>query len=869
VGRVEHAVSRYDRHVELLERKREWDTLDSVLAAAASGAGAMVFIAGEAGIGKTRLVAEWSAAIAHEARIAWGACDDLITPIVLGPFHEIAREVGFGAELLLDTEDRAASYGELLAALDVGIRPTVTVVEDAHWADAASLDLLKYLGRRIGRARVVFVVTFRSDEVGPAHPLRHVMGDLPPDAVVRMTLHPLSQAAVGRLARSAARSEDELYALTGGNPFLLTEFLAAPTAVVPATVADAVFARMGRLSKAARRVAETVSAVPGRCERWLLDAPAAIDECKRQGLLEIGPRAVWYRHELSRRAVENSLDPAYLRVLHGRILAALADAGVDPARLVHHAERAADVTALTRYAPEAARRARSAAAHREAYTHYGRVMPHLDGFAPAEQVALLSEYTAECYFVDDQDRAVEAAEHALELYRQLDDQRGEGAMLRWISRVHWWTGRRDEAMASGSEAIAVLESIDPSAELAMAYSNLAQLHMLAHEGGPAIEWATRAIEVARRVGDRAAEAHALNNLGSALIRTGDESGWEPLEESLSLSLAEGLDEHAARAFSNLGWTLLDIRDYVGAAKVLERGIAFTSNREIHGDLYYMIAERARMLFETGHWSEAETEARWVINRPRTPGITTLPALTTLARLQVRRGDAEAAELLDQAWEQALETGELQRMGPLAIGRAEYAWLRDDPTGVAAAIAPVLDGSSAAPQPWVTDEIWFWQWRAEGRAEVGDVVAEPYALQMAGDWQGAAGAWGRIGCPYEEACALSDGDEGALTASLAIFDRLGARPAASRVRRRLHDIGASGIPRGPRPATLRHPVGLTQRQHEVLELIAAGSSNAEIADRLYISAKTVEHHVSAILAKLEVPSRRDAVERARDLGVLVP
>ncbi len=857
----------YHRGVELLERDRPMAELDEVLAAAASGHGSLVIVGGEAGIGKTRLLTDWTARAAERARIAWGACDDLSTPIVLGPIHDIARDLRWDIAALRDREHRAAAYASLLEAVASGLRPTVAVIEDVHWADDATLDLLTYLGRRIQRVSVVIVITYRSDEVGPDHPLRRLFGDVPPDAVERIGLTPLSAGAVAQLAGSPGRGT-EVYTLTGGNPFLVTEFLTAPgTGVVPATVADAVLSRMSRLGAEAHGVAESVSIVPGRCERTLLgEADDSIEECRRQGLVEADTDTVWFRHELIRRAVEDSLDPARRRRLHQAMVAALSEVEADPARLVHHAERADDAEALVRFAPLAARGARAAAAHREAYSHYGRLLPHLGRFAESVRVELLSEYTAECYFVDDQQRAIRAAERALDLYRQMGDRRGEGAMLRWISRVHWWRGERDLARESGTHAVSALESIPPSAELAMAYSNLAQLHMLAHEADPAIRWAQRAIEVARLVGDSSAEAHALNNLGSALIRIGDESGWPLLRESLDLSLGEGLDEHAARAFSNLGWTLIDVRDYAAADELLERGIAFTSSREIHGDLYYMRAERARVRFETGKWAEAEEEARWVQARPHAPGITTLPALTTLARVKTRRGDDDAADLLDTAWVQALATGELQRMGPVAVGRAEHAWLRNDPAGIARAISPILAEAYGSPQPWVTDEIAFWHWRSGGSVSV-PVTAKPYVLQIQGQWEAAAEAWHRIGCPYEEACALGEGDARSIAAGLAIFDRLGAKPAAAILRRRLRSLGVTTVPRGPRPSTRRHPAGLTERQHQVLELIASGLSNAEVADRLYVSPKTVEHHVSAILTKLGVASRSEAAERARALGLL--
>ena len=863
--------------MELLERADELAALDAALSTASAGRGSVVLVSGEAGIGKTRLVTEWANRIADGARVVWGACDDLVTPVVLGPFRDIASELRHGLDDSLAHEPThpATAYAAMLDALSAGLRPTVAVVEDVHWADAASLDLLKFLGRRITRRPVVVIATYRDDEVGPDHPLRLVIGDIPSDAVHRIPLTPLSEAAVARLAGGTDRPAAEVYELTRGNPFLVTEFLATPGTDVPATIRDAVFARLGRLTPEARTIVEMASVVPGRCERWLLGEGgpalrAAIAECRGQGLLEVGPDTVWFRHELTRRAVADALDPALARDLHRRVASLLADRDADPARIVHHADRGGDVDALITFGPLAARLARAAAAHREAYAHYSRLWPHLERVPPPERAVLLSEFTAECYYVDDQSTAIEAAEQALELYRRLGDRRGEGAMLRWISRVHWWTGDRGAALTAGTEAVAVLETLPATPELAMAYSNLAQVHMLAHEAEPAKRWASRAIETARQVADKAAESHALNNLGSTLVRAGDEAGWGLLRESLDLALGAQLDEHAARAFSNLAWTVLDIRDYAEASRLLERGVAFTTDREIHGDLYYMRAERARLAFETGRWTDAEREATWVLERPKAPGITTLPALITIARVKVRRGDPDAADLLADTHAQAAATGELQRIGPVAVGMAELAWLRDDQPGVEAAIDPVYRRAAESPQPWVSDEFAFWKWRGGApRESLFELAAAPYRLQIAGDWEAAAAAWADVGCPYEEAEALADGGSPeAMLAALEIFDTLGAAPAAARIRRRLRDAGVAGVPRGPRATTRANPGGLTARQVEVLRLVAEGLTNVEIAARLFVSPKTVDHHVSALLGKLNASSRTEAVAAARRIGVPV-
>jgi DNA-binding CsgD family transcriptional regulator/tetratricopeptide (TPR) repeat protein len=402
----------------------------------------------------------------------------------------------------------------------------------------------------------------------------------------------------------------------------------------------------------------------------------------------------------------------------------------------------------------------------------------------------------------------------------------------------------------------------------MAYSNLAQVFMLAQQAESAEDWAAKAIAVARELGDQSTLAHALNNLGSTRLRLGDLGGYALLEESLEISVRERFDDHAGRAYANLVWTALDYRQYAEAERNIEEGLAYANKRELAGSIYYITAERARMGFERGHWNQAEIDARWVLGRPKEPGITTMPALAVLARLQVRRGDAEVDRTLEEAWDLAGRTGELQRIAPVAVAMAELAWLRDDLQGIESAINDAYQLGLAAKQPWITDELAFWMWRAADAVEVPLNSETPYSLQMVGNWRQAAEAWARLGCPYEQAVALMDSeDPSRLLEALEILDGLGAAPAASKLRRELRMMGVQGVRRGPRKQTRSHPAGLTVRQVEVLELVAQGFTNADIAERLFVSPKTVDHHVSALLMKLEVSSRQEAAAVAEERGLV--
>src|SRR6204780_915384 len=325
--------------MELLERDRYLADLTAWFGAAAEREGCIALLRGEAGIGKTVLLQEF-AKRQRETRVLWGACDALFTPRPLAPLHDIARQTK-GA--LLTAVNSGASRDEIFsAALDQLEREKALVVfEDMHWADEATLDLLMYLGRRIHRTRAMLAVTYRDDEVGPRHPLRYVIGDLPRASVHRMSLPPLSESAVAQLACRAERPSKGLHTLTGGNPLFVTEVLAAAADTVPSTVRDAVLARAIRLSPAAREIAELVCVVPRKAELWLLEQAAGLDEAGIEGCLSIGmvrheDGSLAYRHELVRRAIEDSLSQTRLRSLHAQVLAVLeARPNVPAARVAH------------------------------------------------------------------------------------------------------------------------------------------------------------------------------------------------------------------------------------------------------------------------------------------------------------------------------------------------------------------------------------------------------------------------------------------------------------------------------------------------------------------------------------------------------
>ena len=586
-------------------------------------------------------------------------------------------------------------------------------------------------------------------------------------------------------------------------------------------------------------------------------------------MLQCEGDVIAFRHELARLAIEDSIALPRRQSLHKLVLKALLDRGSDRhlARIVHHAAQAGDSAAVLKYAPVAARQAAALNAHRESASHYQTALQYADRLAPEERAGLFENLSYQCYLTDQGEESLQARREALEIWKQMDNHLRHGDNLRWMSRLNWFLGRRLEAERYSSEAVKILESLPPGPELAMAYSSRAQLYMLADESQQAVLWGSRAIKLAEKFGATETLVHALNNVGTAELLAHNEQGRIKLEESLRLALVNDFQEHAARAFTNLASSTVRFRDYRLAMRYLNNGIAYTTEHDIDAFKLYMTAWRARAHFEQGDWDSAADDAALALRHYRVSDITKISALAVLGHLRVRRGDPDAARVLTEARDMAMQTRELQRIAPVASPRAESAWLKGDLEQLMGEARFVLELAEGRDDPWLQGEFAFWMWRAGGAPATRERIAAPYAFQISGDWRAAAEAWREIGCPYEEAMALADGDESALRAALEILERLGAGPAAEKLRQSLRATGVRGIPRGPRPSTKVNPAGLTNRQIEVLALLADGLSNAEIADRLFISPKTVNHHVSAILAKLDARTRAEAVSVALHSGLI--
>ncbi len=856
----------------LREREDQLEVAARYLEEAAAGHGRLAYVAGEAGIGKTSYVAQVLEDAAGSARRVVGGCDGSSTPAPLGALVEMLP--GLPEDVWPPGASRQEVFSRLMAVLrdPPGHRPYLLVVEDAHWADEATLDLVRHVARRVHDCRALVLVTYRPEDAA-ANGLRLLLGETAAArGTRRIDLPALTPAAVDALAADHARDHPgavatdamRLFEVTGGNAFFVTEVLSADTAdtaEVPDTVRDAVLARVSRLDEPAQRALEVVALAGARARVDLLAELLAtglteIDEPLRRGLVREVDGEILFRHELARLAVAGEI-PVGRRVhLHRRLLAALEARGADPAVLAHHAEGAGLADAVLRHAPVAAARAAELGAHQEAVRQYRRALRHADRLEAPARAELFWALGYECYLTERIDRAIDCTRQALEIWEASGERLRVGDAWRCLSRLSWFAGRGEEAERQAEAAIDLLDG-SPSVELAMAYSNRTQLRMLSSDLAGTRTWGASTLEVLDQLPDgpgrHEVRVHALNNLGTMEVTAGDlATGQGLLLESLEGARTAGLHEHAARAYCNLASAAVVQRRHGEARRYLDEGIEYCADRDLDSWTVYLEGIRCRFLLDRGDAPAAQALAESVLDRDDLAAIDAIEPVLVLAHVHARRGDPRTAEFLTRADELAGGMQEVQRVAPTAAARSEAAWIAGDPAVSVTAAAEAWPAALRADCPWNRGVVATWL--SPDVAVPTTSLAPPYAAEREGRWEEAAVMWERLGCPFDRAMALArSGSREGLTAAVRGFDRLGADAAAARARVMLRTAGWPA-PRPPRGTP--HAQGLTPRELEVLALVSEGLTDAGIAERLLISRRTAEHHVASILAKVGVGSRRE-------------
>ncbi|MGH3509936.1 MAG: AAA family ATPase [Nocardioidaceae bacterium] len=854
----------------LLERNAPLASLAEYAEEARNGSGRLVLVAGEAGVGKSALLEEFQGELPASEWL-WGACDGLFTPRPLAPLLDIAERMG--GELWRvcgEGAPRDDLFAALLRQVSAAETLSVLVIEDVHWADEATLDLVRFLGRRIRDANVLVLVTYRDDALAPTEPLRVALGELSSQRTTRRVVLPaLTEDAVSVLAEGSQIPAAELHQLTGGNPFFVTEVLRSSGGTIPTSARDAVLSRVAIVSEPARHTLEMAALDGTRVDSPLMAAAGAdvrlLDELVSAGLLRGEGGELRFSHELARLAVESTVAPHRQVTGHRAILDALITGGCrDDARLAYHAEEAGASDLVAAFATRAGRHAATLGAHREAAAQFERALRYADDQNPAAVAELLDELADELTVVDRWPESAEARQSALDLWHGIGDRRREGEDLRRLSTVMWRLCRGAEHLAALKGSIDLLEPLGDNPELARGYSAYAFV-LWASDPAAGEAMLLRASEMADALDDPSLRSDVLNNRAAAEFNR-DQDWTQMMDQALRLALEADAPPQAGRAYANAYTFYIAQFRYAEGERYWHDGIEYCDERDISTFSTCLRGHRAIALLDLGRWDEAAALARLVLATEASP-VNLLTSQVTLGLVGARRGESEGVAHLEDAVRAADSLDEADWVALTRRARAEARWLGGDLEGA----ATDLDRARSMISALESDEdaaVAVWERRLDGEGRTIGPVAEPFASQLAGHHEVAAKRWAELGCGYHAALAWYDAgtDEG-LREGLRRFEELGATAPAAMTRRRMRDLGLRSIPSGTRTSTKSHPRGLTVRENEVLALLCEGLTNEEIGARLFISAKTVDHHVSAVLGKLEVPSRRRAADEARRMGLV--
>ena len=861
-------------HSTLLERDEPRSHLEAALKSARLGRGRVVSIEGEAGIGKTSLALSFVDAHRHDARVFAGGCEHLATPEPLGPLRDIARDSQ--GRFSVAATSQLTTFEALQRLLIAGREPGLLLVEDIHWADDPTLDLFRYLGRRIRHAPVLVVTTFRNDEAQAR--LAALWADMPRDCRERIELQPLSPSAVSLLADRSGRTARDVYEVTGGNPFHVTEFLATESTAVPHSVRDATLARTSRLSSRARRTLDCASIFPRQIDQEMLRAisddkdHAGVEECMKVGMLHASGDSLAFRHELARRAVQDAISPLRRRELHATALSLLKSrSNVRAAQIAHHAQQAGAAADVSKYSLLAADEADALGAYRESVAHLSRALEHSPNLSNAGRADLLERQAQTGEQCGEFEIATAAIREAIDARKRAGDIVGLGNALRISARVHWQMGQTDVAEQLSMEAVEVMRDHQESWQYAMALSGQSQLDMLADRDELAIPRAKEAMARAEVLGRSDIYIHALTNLTATYTLADAGDGAALSLEAIAEARRRGVPDHLPRLYCNLLFMKAFDRKYDRFFELCDEGVAAAAARDNAPLECYLHGLRALVMLDSGRLQEALTEAEFVLHGPYPRYTGRFTAAIAVAKARLRMGLPDEGALDEQ---RAMPTArrDIMRRGPIAVADAEALWLGLPRAG---AFEQLLESFEFAcrtkGQRWNRCEIALWLAMLGEQARIPEEVLralpEPHRSHVKGQWREAARGWSDLNCPYEQALALSMGDEPAQREALTILDRIGAAAAAARVRKQMRSLGARAVPRGPIAETRANPAGLTRRQAQVLGLIIEGLTNAQIAARLSLSPKTAEHHVAAVLARLGARNRVEAADAARQRGLL--
>ena len=595
------------------------------------------------------------------------------------------------------------------------------------------------------------------------------------------------------MAVDSERDAAEVFDASGGNPLFVTELIATPPGRLPRSIKDAVVGRLGELSPEDVEVVRAISVVPVRIERQLVellcgDCDASLVAAEQRGILTGDASHVWFRHELVRHAVEDTLASSEAVRLHRRLASHLHERGEDPARVVHHAVRCNDIDLLIEAGPVAARQAVAAGAHRQAVQHLDAVLGQCGRLTPAERAELLTLRTHSLYLLNRFDASFSSSTEAVEAAAGLEDPEARARALMGHGRTALWAVGPDASCRTIQQALDALgEDGDAElratahADMARALGELVTIGSVAQGNPLAADHAERALALADQLGQRDLRGYALMYRGSERLATGDTAGSRELDEAIAILSASARTDFAVRACVNAAGAAYRSGRFDVAERYVEQGLQLAKGTEFFSGEYRLSLTRAAVRVSRGRWPEAEAELRALLTAGGEPGIMEPLARCLLARILGRQGHHdEARDLATTAYAVAGHTDEARLLGPIAIADVETRWLAGDDTNLADVARRPLTLAVATGNHTIAAELSrYLRWAGLDTPDV-PAAPEPWASGLRGDWHTAASLWQRRGEPYEEALELVSGGATSASRGIELLRSLGAEATIAAV-----------------------------------------------------------------------------------------
>lgn len=858
--------------MHLIERENMMVMLQQHLKKVSDEEGHCILISGEAGIGKTALMKEFCKQQKLSGNVFWGSCDDLFTPRPLGPLYDVLWQITKKSRSNgLSEKSRTELFIDFFQEIDALEGVVIVVFEDIHWADNGTLDFIQYAVRRIEQLSCLFILTFRENEMNLKPSLRNMLGQLPPDSYSKFELLPLSKPAVIEMATSKGFNGEEVFGISGGNPFYVNEILASYSPGIPEKIKNSILAVFYQQKTGVKNAWEIWSIIPDGLEVELvpkLKSSTDLENCFALDIIRVKDAKVVFKHEIYRRTIEETLNPIRKIELNKKMLELFLDifeGNGQIERILHFAKHASERQLVVKYATLVARKAASAGSHQEAAKLWCTAIEYYEGNNTLPLTDLYERYIDECFLDGQIQEAIAYTQNVLEIRTKSAASDQMVACLCLLCRLWWIEGNsiRTGDFAKQALEYAGTQGVSTSAT-AMAYGTFADVGARAGTQAECLLWAERAFQMTKDTDNEEVLCRVMMVKGNVQIAqyASAEQAIEVLKQSLDKALSTSNFQLTGYAFLNLAGNAIRIKNYELAESTLVAGIRYCETQGLSFWNACLLSWKARLSLETGNWPEARSISDYLLKNESHPSIIKATALAVLGRILIRQKE-DGIGLLQEAKRIAMDGLDLHAIFFSINALLEYEWLNDSQVIDTDDIMQVsaLIQSSGTYEEQV--EFSFWMMKASRKFQLADQDNSDIHAKL-----DCATVFNRQATyPYEQALILFNGSEDDKRNAVSIAQKLMATAVCEKMQQEMRSLGIKNIPRGIRSSTRANAALLTEREMEILTLLKGELQNKEIASQLFISAKTVDHHISNILVKLDTNSRHKAVAEAMRMGIL--